>query len=299
MRSVLVAGLLAGVVLGGALALVSILSPPGTSVGQTAVLVGAGDIAGCEGGSDEATARLVDSIPGTVFTLGDNAYPDGSLEQLMTCYGPTWGRHLDRTRPAIGNHDYLTDAGLPYFDYFGDRAGPRSAGWYSYEAGAWHVVVLNSVCFDEPQLCPPGDAQVEWLQADLAAHPTTCLLAYWHAPRFSSGSEHGGAAEVQPLWEAVHAAGGELVLSGDDHHYERFQPLNANGAPDPAGLRQFIVGTGGGGLRPLGAVDPRSEFQLADIHGVLRLTLRPGDYDWAFIAEPDGQALDEGTARCA
>src|SRR5207245_3955692 len=75
--------------------------------GSDPVRVGAGDIASCDDlGGAEATAKLIDNIPGTVFAVGDLAYPDGSDEQFAKCYGPTWGRFKERTRPAPGNHEY-------------------------------------------------------------------------------------------------------------------------------------------------------------------------------------------------
>src|SRR6267154_5113753 len=111
------------------------------------VLVGAGDIASCDDlAGAEATAKLIDKIPGTVFAVGDLAYPDGSDEQFANCYGPTWGRFKERTRPAPGNHEYHSDGASGYVRYFGAAAGNPATGYYSYDLGAWHIVVLNSEC---------------------------------------------------------------------------------------------------------------------------------------------------------
>ena len=145
------------------------------------VMLAAGDIASCESRGDEATAELLDDIRGRIVTLGDNAYPDGSLSQFRDCYGPSWGRHKDRTRPAPGNHEYYTPGAEGYFDYFGARAGNPAKGYYSYDRGTWHIVVLNSNC-SKVGGCEAGSAQGEWLRADLAAHPNKCTLAYFHAP---------------------------------------------------------------------------------------------------------------------
>ena len=157
------------------------LSPDLAVTKTPVVLVGAGDIAGCPSTyQDEATADLLDGIAGTVFTLGDNAYTSATTAEYQNCYGPSWGRHLARTRPALGNHEYHTTAAAGYFGYFGDKAGPANLGYYSYNLGEWHVVVLNS----ERNL----SAQATWLKADLAANPTRCTLAYWHKPYFTSGT---------------------------------------------------------------------------------------------------------------
>jgi hypothetical protein len=148
---------------------------------QAAILVGAGDIADCTDLSGaEATAKLLVQIPGTVMAVGDLAYPDGSKENF-TCYDKTWGRVRSRTRPAPGNHEFHAAAATPYFDYFGAAAGDPKTGYYSYELGTWHIIVLNSECTNVGG-CEAGSPQEKWLRADLAAHPATCTLAYWHKP---------------------------------------------------------------------------------------------------------------------
>ncbi len=152
------------------------------------VLVGAGDIADCRDLSGaEATAKLLDRIPGIVLAFGDLGCPNSSRADFDHCYDPTWGRHRARTRPSLGNHEYQTAHAAGYFDYWGDQAGGRDKGYYSYEAGAWHVVVINSNC-DEIGGCQVGSPQEQWLRADLQAHPTACTLAYWHHPLFSFGT---------------------------------------------------------------------------------------------------------------
>jgi hypothetical protein len=262
------------------------------------VLVGAGDIADCDGTGAEATARLLDAIPGTVFTLGDNAYDDGSAAEFAACYDPTWGRHRARTRPALGNHDYHTAGAAGYFGYFGDAAGDPATGYYSFDLGAWHVVALNSNC-DEIGGCDAGSPQEQWLRDDLAAHPATCTLAYWHHPRFSSGIIHGGEETVQPLWQALADAGAEVVLSGHEHHYERFAPQDPNGRADAAlGIREFVVGTGGRRLYPFGWRRSNSEVRNDDTLGVLQLTLRPTSYDWSFVPVAGESFRDDGSDSC-
>jgi hypothetical protein len=257
------------------------------------VLVGAGDIGDCTTNADEATATLLDGIPGTVVTLGDNAYSAGTAKQFRDCYDPTWGRHLTRTRPSAGNHDYATADAGPYFDYFGSAAGARGQGWYSYDLGAWHIVVLNSNCFAIGG-CGNASPQLAWLRADLAAHPSAHVLAYWHHPRFSSGV-HGPSLVGQRFWDALYAAGAEIVLNGHDHDYERFAPQDPWARSDPTyGIREFVVGTGGTGLRARSASADNSQV-FASAHGVLELTLRADGYDWRFVPVAGTSFTDAGS----
>jgi hypothetical protein len=256
------------------------------------VFVGAGDIANCSRSEDEATAKLLDNITGTVFTLGDNVYPDGTLTQFNNCYAPTWGRHKSRTKPSPGNHDYHVSGAAGYFDYFGAAAGDPSKGYYSYNLGAWHIISLNSEISQSA-----GSAQEQWLRADLAANPKVCTLAYWHKPRFSSG-QHGNIAGSQALWQALYDYGADVVLNGHDHTYERFALQNPNGQADPKGIREFVVGTGGAGLYSFTSNQPNSQVRNNTTHGVLKLTLHSTSYDWQFIPIAGQNFTDSGSANC-
>jgi acid phosphatase type 7 len=218
------------------------------------VFVGAGDIASCASAGDEATANLLDTIPGTVYTTGDNAYQSGTALEFANCYGPSWGRPTikDRTHPAIGNHEYYSTANAScYFYYFGAANVSYDAttkGYYSYDLGEWHVVALNSMC-EQVDGCGATSPMVTWLEQDLAANPKTCTLAYFHYPLFSSG-RHGDEPEIQthvrPTWDALYAAGADVVISAHDHDYERFAPQDPMGNLDPErGITEFVVGTGG------------------------------------------------------
>jgi hypothetical protein len=259
-----------------------------TSAVAGAVLVGAGDIGRCDSTRDQATARLIEGMVGTVFTTGDNAYPSGSAQQFVDCYDPSWGRFLGRTRPSPGNHDYATAGASGYFGYFGSRAGPDGRGYYAYDLGSWRVYSLNS-----EQLT---DAQLAWLNTDLEANPSRCSLAYWHRPRFSSGY-HGNDPSVRLFWRALYAAGAEVIVNGHDHDYERFAPQRPNGERDWMGTRQFVVGTGGAGLRRFSEIKPHSLARQASAHGVLKLRLRDGAYSWRFVSV-DGSWTDTGSASC-
>ena len=266
---------------------------------QTAILVGAGDIADCADLSGaEATAKLLEQIPGTVMAVGDLAYPGGTKEQFDNCYNKTWGRVKARTRPASGNHEFHSAGATPYFDYFGPAAGDPKTGYYSYELGRWHVIVLNSECKDVGG-CEADSLQGKWLRADLAAHSVACTLAYWHKPLFSSGNAHGNDLTVKPLFQALYEANADVVVNGHDHDYERFAPQTPDGAADPArGIREFVAGTGGKNHRPFGEPKPNSELRDATAFGVLKLTLKPKGYDWQFIPEAGKSFTDSGSGTC-
>jgi acid phosphatase type 7 len=248
------------------------------------VIVAAGDIADCSSDGDEATARLVIGIEGTVLTLGDNAYEDGTAQDFSECYEPSWGQFKERTRPAPGNHDYETEGASAYFDYFGDAAGQPGKGYYSYDLGQWHIVALNSNC--EEVGCGASSPQVRWLEADLAKQARPCTLAYFHYPLYSSGEYRPGIHEVKPLWEALHAADADVVLNGHDHNYQRFAPQDPNGKADPErGLREFVVGTGGRSHYSILGPIANSEVYNDETYGVLKLTLRPENYPSTHLGE--------------
>jgi hypothetical protein len=265
---------------------------------KEAVLIGAGDIADCiDLAGAEATAKLLDANAGTVMALGDLAYPNGAPEDFK-CYDKTWGRVKDRTRPAVGNHEFHSMGASYYFQYFGAAAGDPKTGYYSYELGTWHVVVLNSEC-KEVGGCEAGSPEEKWLRADLAAHPAGCTLAYFHKPRFSSGLNHGNDPEVGAFWQALYDANAELILNGHDHDYERFAPQDPNGrAAAKRGIREFVVGTGGKNLREFGIPKANSEVRNNTAFGVLKLTLKATGYDWKFIPEAGKTFTDSGSGNC-
>ena len=260
---------------------------------QPAVLVGAGDIGACDLPGARQTGLLLDRIPGTVFTAGDNAYPNGTRGQFARCYDPAWGRQKARTRPTPGNHDYRVPGAASYFDYFGPLAGDRVRGWYVYDRGGWRIYALNSNVAEDA-----GSEQERWLRADLAAHPARCVLGYWHHPRFSSGP-HGSSTGPAALYQALYDAGAEVVVNGHDHTYERFAPQAPDGRADAArGLREFVVGTGGGPLYDFRDPQPNSEYRYNAGYGVLKLTLYPRGYTWQYVGVDGGRVIDAGSGTC-
>src|SRR5215212_6356686 len=271
---------------------------PGVGKPRTVTLVGAGDIAGCEFKQDRKTARLLGKIPGTVFTLGDNVYPEGTRAQFRECYDPTWGKYKKRTRPSVGDQDYATSGAKPYFDYFGWRAGKATRGYYSYDLGTWHIVALNSNC-KEVGGCDWPSTQGRWLRRDLANHRARCTLAYFHHPLYASGSNYD-SPEVKPFWHILYNHHAEVILSGHAHRYERFARITPSGERSSArGIRQFIVGTGGklGGSQK-GPDEPRVQAKKIGAPGVLKLDLGSGFYHWKFVPVAGRHYTDSGKARC-
>jgi hypothetical protein len=245
-------------------------------------LVAAGDIASCGSSGDEATAALVERVPGTVAVLGDAVSERGTAAEFRDCY--SWRRVRGRTRAALGNHEYLTDSAGPARAYF--RLPAR--GYYRYTLGAWLVVVLNSNCRPAGG-CELGSQQQQWLSGTLAAHRGSCTLAYFHHPRWSSGL-HGSDRTTATLWQTLAHARADVVLAGHDHHYERFAPIS--------GIRSFVVGTGGRSLYPVLFRLRASRVVNARAYGVLRLTLRENAYDWRFVPVAGSTFTDAGTGRC-
>ena len=270
----------------------------GPAPGPTDVtFVGAGDIAACDSTGDEATATLIDGIPGTVYTTGDNAYETGTAAEFANCYGPSWGRFKARTHPSVGNHEYGTQNASGYYGYFGSAAGDPTKGYYSYDLGDWHIVVLNSNC-SEIGGCGAGSPQETWLRQDLAANTDSCTLGIWHEPRFSSGA--GGAATFMvPLLQALYDDGAEVVLNGHMHFYERFAPQTPAGVLNTStGIRQFTVGTGGKSLAGFTTIAPNSEIRDNQTYGVLKLTLRANGYTWEFVPIAGKTFTDVGSGFC-
>lgn len=257
-----------------------------------------GDIAECGSNEmDDAVGWMLAKTEGTIATLGDTAYSTSSAAEFAECFDPAWGPLLPRIRPAVGNNEYNQPGARPYFDYFGSAAGHPDEGWYSYDIGSWHVVVLNSNC-REIGGCGPASPQGLWLAADLAAHPSACSLAYWHHPRFSSG-RHGSLPATADLWEMLDRAGADIVLVGHDHLYERFAPQSPGGRKTANGIREFVVGTGGKDFYPFGKAIANSEVRDAKTAGALRLTLHEHSYDWQFFkAAGSGKLADKGTGPC-
>ena len=267
--------------------------------GDDPQLLAFGDIAFCDSSGDEAVARLVDTLPGTIAMVGDTEQNRGSAAEFAGCFQPAWNRHLWRTRPAVGDHEYRQPGAAPYWRALGARAGVPGKGWYSYDLGSWHIIVLNSNC-GEVGGCGPGSEQYAWLERDLAEHATSCIGAYFHHPRFSSGNVHGSIERVQPFWDVLYRYSAEWVLGGNDANYQRFAPQTPSGGLDTQrGLRQFVVGTGGTMHYGVGAPLPNTQVQHSGSFGALQLTLGDDAYSWNFLPQEGRSFTDSGSTACS
>ncbi len=293
--------------------------PPATApadivkLSGAAVMIGTGDIARCDSRGPEATADLVDSvlradtaakIEKAVITLGDNAYTSGTVMQFANCFAPTWGDSANKLimkyiRPSPGNHEYHTSGADPYYKYFGKAAGDPAKGYYSYDIGEWHAVALNSeIIVNSGFTNAQRKAQEDWLREDLKNNAKDCTVAYWHHPRFSSGT-HGNDPALRPVWNILDENKADLILVGHDHNYERFVPQTADGVADTVrGIAQIVVGTGGATLRTVASTPVRnSAFVIAGRFGVLMLTLGAKEYRSAFL-EVGGRVWDHSGGKC-
>ena len=272
-------------------------APPVRQDEGAVIVVAAGDISAPQLSAQQLTATLVEAQhPAAVLVLGDGQYPEGALVDYQTNYAPTWGRFKSITWPVPGNHEYKS-GGAGYFAYFGERAGDPAKGYYSFDLGEWHLVALNTNhdCLDVA--CDADSAQLRWLEADLAASAKKCTLAYWHHPRWNSGS-HGDFEQAAPIWKILQAHGVELVLNGHEHFYERVGPVDPSGTASAEGLVQLTVGTGGIGFSPFKTQTPASVVRRNDTFGVVRLKLGAGWWESDFVGIPGSTFVDHAAGAC-
>ncbi|MFL5969336.1 MAG: fibronectin type III domain-containing protein, partial [Gaiellaceae bacterium] len=261
--------------------------------GPDPVITAAGDI--CSSATNcAATSDLVLQIgPTRALTLGDNAYNDGSFAQFTSEYDPNWGRFKANSSPSPGNHEYQTAGAADYFTYFGSRA---PAAYYSFDLGDWHLISLASSAGVDPKA---GGVEETWLKQDLAAHPSNCILAYWHEPRWSSGTVHGSNTSWDAVWRDLYAAHADVVLNGHEHNYERFGKQSPAGAADANGIREIVAGTGGASHGyPFGTPRANSEVRNDSTWGVIKLTLHSASYDWQFVPIAGSSFTDSGSDTC-
>jgi hypothetical protein len=263
----------------------------GGSTGVTVTMLGAGDIGMCGRPEVAQTARLVASLEGDVILAGDIAYPQGTAANFRDCFDPTWGQFRSRWHPVPGNHEYESAGAAPYFTYFGAAAGPPSLGYYSFTAGDWVILMLNSNI-----AATRGSPQWEFVRAALEGQRTPCTMAVWHHPLFTSGP-NGNNVFMRDMWALLEASRVEMIFNAHDHLYERFARQTSEGLPDPVnGIRQITAGTGGAELYSFVRAAANSEERIMK-NGVVRFTLRPAQVDWEFLGT-DGSVSDRGLDTC-
>ena len=266
-----------------------IVPAPGTASTTVNIL---GDTGWCGSPAMAPIARLFDRFDGEIILAGDLAYPSGSQEDFRNCFEPSFGRFKSRMRAAPGNHEYMASASAePYFTYFGDRSGPSRLGFYSFRAAEWTVLMLNSSI-----PIGRGSPQLAFVRQVLQQAPTRCTMAVLHHP-FDSSSLNGPTPSLRDLWELMYNLGGDLVVNGHDHVYERHSPVNPDQRRDDArGIRQFTVGTGGATLYGRMRTAINSEMLISS-YGILRLKLDPALYEWQFM-DVNGNVVDRGLNVC-
>jgi hypothetical protein len=274
-----------------------------TTSSPAPILLAAGDISDCSRPGDSLTAALIQSMPeAVVVTAGDNVYPHGAASEYNNCYDPTWGQFKSRTRPALGNHEYDNGSADGSFGYFGLAAfNNNPKGYYSFDVGAWHIVVLN----DNPNFVSftSTSTQVKWLKADLAATAQPCILAIWHQPLYFStpSGSPGYLTARNVLWSALYQYHADLVLNGHKHFYERFALQDGFRNATPDGIRQFTLGTGGSETSPTPVVlSPNSQVRHGGTNqwGVLKLILYEDSYAWEFLPVGNNTFTDRGSTAC-
>jgi len=278
---------------------------------DTVTVAGAGDIA-CGAGSSgaacmeqETSDLLLNLNPDVVLTFGDTQYESGTLSDFNQSFDPSWGRLKAKLRPAPGNHEYLTSGASGYFDYFngpGNSSGPagdRGKGYYSHDLGNWHLIAANSNCGSVGG-CGVGSPQYTWLQNDLAQDSHPCSVIYMHHPLASSDTRNFDTNPAyQPLLQLFYDDGGELLMVGHSHFYERFARMDASkNADGNYGFREIVVGTGGRNVYGFGSIRPLSEARNGASFGVIQLTLAADQYTWTFIPVPGQTFTDSGTESC-
>ena len=284
------------------------------------VVFAMGSIASCfDSGAGRVVAAVLSTEPEALLqTLGNHSYENGQPSDFACGYNQTYAAVKARTYPAVGNHDmYVTSEGPGgvgfhrEFDAQLAKLGPTASDptkvYYSYDLGAWHIVVLNDTCLVSGNGGTPGcneAAQEQWLRNDLSTHPNSCVLGVMNRPRWSSDSNQG-RTDHGVYMDIFYQYGVDLVLSGAGHHYERFAPMDPSANLDPTyGIRQIISGHGGYSSNPLFALMQGSEVYDNTSYGALKVTLHSGSYDWQFMPIADGVApgggsfTDSGSGNC-
>ena len=272
-------------------------------------VVAISDICGNVNTNCRQTAALVASIdPDFILAVGDEENSaNATIADYTSIFNPAWGSLVRLMRPVPGNHEYndpTVGAGAEgYRAYFPDDHAPAAGPlYYSFDAGNWHFVGLDTDKCQAGENCPTidqtTDTQFRWMVNDLSNDEHTCDLAFGHHPAFSSpgfatqAGRHGSTPWMAAAWRQLVAAGVDLYFSGHDHDYERFMALDGEGNPAPLGTRQFVIGTGGAGKLAFEGILPTSEFHYTGL-GATIFTLADDAYSWTLVSTT-GAIIDRG-----
>jgi calcineurin-like phosphoesterase family protein len=248
---------------------------------EPATVWAVGDGAVAEPEDDRVGAFLAKQELDRFLYLGD-VYETGTAEEYQRHYNPAFGRFKRQTEPVPGNHEWRNRE-RGYDRYWAEQLR-RSKGrhYYSFDLAGWHFVALNS-----EEDIGRNSQQLAWLRDDLARRTGNCTIALVHRPRLNAGL-HPDSKRIEPAWSVLEGRA-VAVLSGDDHNYQRFEPER--------GIVQFVVGTGGRFRYVVDERDRRLASEDDDSFGALRLRLREGRAEYAYV-RTDGEELDTGTLRC-
>ena len=243
-----------------------------------------------------------------VLGLGDMQYACDDLGDYTLSYTPSWGVFNSIMYPVAGNHEYQTGTDLfgttcpatnttaaNFFWYFGAHADPNdNGGHFSFDRGGWHIIGLNANC-SKIGGCGASSPETLWFSNDLNTTTKACILAYWHQPLWTGLSSND--TRTKAWWDLLYARHADIVLNGHVHSYQRYRKLNPRGQPDPQGIREVVVATGGESQQTVSSSanpEPQVTFKA---FGYLRIELHPTSYDASFVRY-DGKVLDTFSGTC-
>jgi hypothetical protein len=257
--------------------------------GSPFVLAAVGDGAGGLPGADAVGDLITGWDPNMLLYLGD-VYNSGTYVEFYNYYEPTLGNLKEITNPVPGNHEAGGAGFQGYFEYWDTHTH-----YYSTGAAGWRLIGIDNT--EVYRQTERGDPQFDWLEQELAASPDDCTIVFMHYPRFGLGRT-ADYRFMQQVWQLLAEHDVEIVLSGHEHNYQRWQPMDGSGGIDPEGVTQLVVGTGGHDLESFRTSDARVVSAVEGRDGALRLVLTNGGAEFQFVAT-DGSVLDSGSIPCS
>ncbi len=239
----------------------------------------------------ERVAEVIEGWDPNLFLYLGGVFARGSVAEFKNWYEPGFGRLREITNPTVGNQEYGSPEATGYREYWG-----VIPDFYSFDAAGWHFASINTV----GTRIQDGLSAHDWLARDLTAHADSCTIAYFHYPKFTVSAQ-ASASGADETWALLADHGVDVVLSANDHNYQRWQPLDGHGNVRAGGVTQFVVGTGGHGIQAFVRTDERLAKGLDSaptVYGALRLELNKEGAAYQFV-NTEGQALDWGSIPCA